>query len=265
MILLAPLSRRSQEYGERTGEPFYLMKLSVVMPVYNERATILEILDRVRAVDVDKEIIIVDNCSTDGTREIVEEIDFPEVRTIFQDRNRMKGNSVKKGIAAAQGEYTIIQDADLEYDPRDYLPLLAEVERDEVLAVLGSRVLGAAERGEQLPQGSFSLGRDFLNDWFNMLFDTDLTDIATCYKLAPTGFLQGLDLVSDGFDLDFELPARFVLEARRRGKVVSEVPIRYSPRSLEEGKKIRWTDGIASLAAITRFRFAGRADARTGG
>lgn len=232
------------------------MKLSVVMPVYNERGTILEILDRVRAVEVDKEIIIVDNCSTDGTREIVEQIDLPEVRVILQDRNRMKGNSVKKGIAAAQGEYTIIQDADLEYDPRDYLPLLAEVERDGVLAVLGSRVLGAARREEQLPLNQFAVGRDFLNDWFNMLYDADMTDIATCYKLAPTHFLQSLDLISDGFDLDFELPAKFVLAARRRGQVVSELPIRYYPRSIEEGKKIRWTDGVASLAAITRFRFA---------
>lgn len=111
----------------------------------------------------------------------------------------------------------------------------------------------------------FALGRDFLNDWFNMLFDANLTDIATCYKLAPTELFQSLDLVSDGFDLDFEMPAKFVLEARRRGQIVSELPIRYYPRSLEEGKKIRWTDGIASLAAITRFRFARRAAARTGG
>lgn len=232
------------------------MKLTVVMPVYNERATLLEILERVRAVDIDKEIIIVDNCSTDGTREIVEAIDLPEVRTILQDRNRCKGNSVKKGIAAARGEYTIIQDADLEYDPQDYPILLAEAERPEVLAVLGSRTLGAARRGEMLPSSSFSIGRDLLTAYFNLLFDTRLTDIATCYKLAPTAFLQGLPLVSDGFDLDFELPARFVLEARRRGLEVREVPIRYYPRTTEEGKKIRWTDGLASLAAITRFRFA---------
>ncbi|MGD9496331.1 MAG: glycosyltransferase family 2 protein [Armatimonadota bacterium] len=231
------------------------MKLTVVMPVYNERGTILQILQRVRAVEIDKEIIIVDNCSTDGTREIVMKLDYPEVRTILQDRNRMKGNSVKKGIAAARGEYTIIQDADLEYDPRDYHALLAEAQRPDVLAVLGSRVLGAAQQGEMLPPSSFSVGREFLNEYFNMLFDAELTDIATCYKLAPTQFLQGLNLVSDGFDLDFELPARFVLEARARGQRVSEVPIRYRPRSAREGKKIRWTDGIASLIAITRFRF----------
>ena len=231
------------------------MKLTVVMPVYNERETILEILERVRAVDVDKEIVIIDNCSTDGTREILERIDLPEVRTIFQDRNRMKGNSVKKGIAAARGEYLIIQDADLEYDPQDYPALLEEIERDEVLCVLGSRVLGAAQTGNTLPPSSFDVGRHLITDYFNVLFGTNLTDIATCYKLAPTALLQSMELVSDGFDLDVELVARFVIEARARGQQVTEVPIRYYPRTVAEGKKIRWVDGLTSLAAITRYRF----------
>ncbi len=231
------------------------MKLTVVMPVYNERETILEILERVRAVDVDKEIVIIDNCSTDGTREILERIDLPEVRTIFQDRNRMKGNSVKKGIAAARGEYLIIQDADLEYDPQDYPALLEEIERDEVLCVLGSRVLGAAQTGNTLPPSSFDVGRHLITDYFNVLFGTNLTDIATCYKLAPTALLQSMELISDGFDLDVELVARFVIEARARGQQVTEVPIRYYPRTVAEGKKIRWVDGLTSLAAITRYRF----------
>ncbi len=232
------------------------MKLSVIMPVYNERGTILEILARVRAVDIDKEIVIIDNLSTDGTREIVEGLDLPDVRVILQDRNRMKGNSVKKGIAAARGEYLIIQDADLEYDPQDYPALLAEIERPEVLCVLGSRMLGAARAGAALPPSSFDVGRRLLSDYFNMLFGTDLTDIATCYKLAPTALLQSMDLVSDGFDLDVELVSRFVIEARARGQEVTEVPIHYYPRTVAEGKKIRWTDGLTSLAAITRFRFA---------
>jgi len=232
------------------------MKLSVIMPVYNERGTILEILARVRAVDVDQEIVIIDNLSTDGTREIVGDIDWPEVRVILQDRNRMKGNSVRKGIAAARGEYLIIQDADLEYDPQDYPALLAEIERPEVLCVLGSRMLGAARDGSALPPSSFDVGRRLLSDYFNMLFGTDLTDIATCYKLAPTALLQSMDLVSDGFDLDVELVSRFVIEARARGREITEVPIHYYPRTVAEGKKIRWTDGLTSLAAITRFRFA---------
>jgi dolichol-phosphate mannosyltransferase len=182
---------------------------------------------------VDKEIIVVDNCSTDGTREIVEGLDLPEVVcVILQDRNRMKGNSVKKGIAAARGQYTIIQDADLEYDPRDYLPLLAEVERDEVLAVLGSRVLGMAERGRSRCRDRPVLDRPRLSQRLvQHALQHDLTDIATCYKLAPTESSAELELVSDGFDLDFELPAKFVLEAQRRGQVVSELPIRYYPRS----------------------------------
>ena len=231
------------------------MKLSVVVPVYNERATIEEILDRVRAVPVDKQIIIIDNCSTDGTREILRRIDWHEVRLILQDRNRMKGNSVKRGIGAAEGEFTIIQDADLEYDPRDYEPLLAAVQSDGVLAALGSRVLGMADRGEAMPVSSFSLGRDLLNDYFNMLFEARLTDIATCYKLAPTRLFQSLGLRSDGFDLDFELAGKLLLAARARGMTVADVPIRYYPRTTEEGKKIRWTDGLRSLVAITRYRF----------
>ncbi len=231
------------------------MTLSVVVPVYNEAETIVEIIERVRAVDIDKEIIIIDNCSTDGTRELVQAMDFPGLQKIMQDRNRRKGNSVKKGIAAARGQYTIIQDGDLEYDPRDYHRLLNAVRSEGVLAALGSRVLGMQERGEAMPASSFSFGRNLLNDYFKVLYDAELTDIATCYKLAPTEVFQSLGLVSDGFDLDFEIAGKLVLEARRRGMRVVEVPIRYYPRTTEQGKKIRWTDGLASLIAITRFRF----------
>jgi len=232
------------------------MKLSVVMPVYNERDTVLEVVERVRAVPIDKEIIIVDNCSTDGTRELIQTIEHPEVRIILQPRNLMKGNSVKKGIAAAQGEYLIIQDADLEYDPADYQALLAEAEKEEVLAVLGSRTLGAAERAERLARSAFSVGRDLLTAYFNLLFGAKLTDIATCYKLAPTALFRDLKLKSDGFDLDFEISAKLVRKAREQGKVVSEVPISYHPRTAEQGKKIRWWDGVASVLAITKYRFA---------
>ena len=231
------------------------MKLSVVMPVYNERETVLEVVEQVRAVPVDKEIIIIDNCSTDGTRELIQGIRHPEVRIILQPRNLMKGNSVKRGIAAAEGEYLIIQDADLEYDPADYEALLAEAERDGVLAALGSRILGAAQAGETLPKSAFSLGREFLTRYFNVLFGAKLTDIATCYKLAPTAVFRDLKLKSDGFDLDFELTAKFLRRARAQGKVVSEVPISYHPRTTAEGKKIRWWDGVSSLVAITKYRF----------
>ncbi len=231
------------------------MKLSVVMPAYNEIDTIDEIVSRVRAVPVDKEIILIDNCSTDGTREKIQAMDFPEVRTILQERNMMKGNSVKRGIAAAQGDFVIVQDADLEYDPMDFLPLLAAAEQEDVFAVMGSRVLGMRERGQKLPVGIYSAGRTAINLFFVLLFGSRLTDIATCYKLARRQVFQDMTLRCESFDLDFELAAKFVKGARRTGKRVVEVPVQYYPRTVEEGKKIGWKDGIAALLTILKFRF----------
>lgn len=231
------------------------MRLSVVMPAYNEIETIEEIVARVRAVPVDKEIIIIDNCSTDGTREKVQAFDHPEVRVILQERNMMKGNSVKKGIAAAQGDFIIIQDADLEYDPNDFLPLLEAAEREDTYAVLGSRFLGIRQRGERLPPSIFNLGRRVINLWYQALFGSRLTDVATCYKLARREVFQGMTLRCDGFDLDFELAAKFLKGARRAGKKVVELPVHYHPRTIHEGKKIGWRDGIAALWTILKFRF----------
>ena len=231
------------------------MKLSVVMPAYNEIETIEEIVARVRAVPIDKEIIIIDNCSTDGTREKVQTFDYPEVRVILQERNMMKGNSVKKGIAAAQGEFIIIQDADLEYDPNDFIPLLEAAEREDTYAVLGSRFLGIKQRGERLPPSVFNFGRRVINVWYQALFGSRLTDVATCYKLARREVFQGMTLRCDGFDLDFELAAKFLKGARRAGKKVVELPVHYHPRTIHEGKKIGWRDGIAALWTILKFRF----------
>jgi glycosyltransferase involved in cell wall biosynthesis len=231
------------------------MRLSVVMPAYNETGTIEEIIARVRAVPVDKEIIVIDNCSTDGTREKIQQLNFPELRVILQDRNRRKGNSVKKGIAAAQGDFIIIQDADLEYDPNDYIPLLEAAEKPDAYAVIGSRVLGMRRDGKKIPVSVFSAGRWIINLVFTLLFGSTLTDIASCYKLARRQVFQGLVLRCDGFDLDFELAAKFVKSARRAGKKVVEIPIRYSPRTVREGKKIGWRDGLAALWTILKFRF----------
>jgi glycosyltransferase involved in cell wall biosynthesis len=230
------------------------MKLSVIMPVYNERNTVLEVLDRVRAVPVDKEIIIVDNCSTDGTRELLQGISSPETRLILQPQNLQKGNSVKKGLAGAQGEFVVVQDADLEYDPQDHLALLAAAEQDDVAAAFGSRPLGAQARGEALASGVFSFGRNALTAYFRLLYGSRLTDIATCYKLMRLATARRLDLVCDGFDLDFEIACKVTRLAAHTGQRVAEVPIFYRPRSVAEGKKINWRDGITALRAITRFR-----------
>ncbi len=231
------------------------MKLSVVMPAYNEINTIDEIVSRVRAVPVDKEIILVDNCSTDGTRERIQQLAEEDgIRAILQERNMMKGNSVKKGIADARGDFIIIQDADLEYEPNDYLALLEVAERDETFAVIGSRVSGMKERGERLPFGAYLIGRETINWFFRLLFWTKLTDIASCYKLARREVFQGLVFRSDSFDLDFEIAVKFTKGARRSGKRVAELPIHYSPRTIREGKKIGWRDGFAALWTILKFR-----------
>jgi glycosyltransferase involved in cell wall biosynthesis len=231
------------------------MKLTVVLPAYNEIGTIEQIVQLVRAVDIDKEIIIVDNCSTDGTREAIQAMTYPDVRVILQERNMRKGNSVKKGIAAAQGDFVVIQDADLEYDPQDFLLLLAEAQKPGTFAVLGSRMLGLKVRGERLKGSVFNIGRNAINAWFQLLYGSRLSDVASCYKMARREVLQGMTLRCESFDLDYELSCKFVKGARRTRKRVVEVPIQYDPRTIKEGKKIGWRDGFAALWTILRFRF----------
>ena len=223
-----------------------MTRLTVIIPVYNERETFPEILRRVQAVDIDKEIIIVDNCSTDGTLELLRKIDAPNVRVILQPQNYGKGTSVRTGIALAKGEHVIIQDADLEYDPRDYYRLLEAQEATDAVAVFGRRV--SVESYTQ--PLSFRLGGRLLGLVFSVLYRQWVTDIATCYKLIRRDVLQALPLVSSGFDLDFEIPARLAMAGHR----IHEVPISYRPRPVKAGKKIRWRDGLASLKGLCRWR-----------
>ncbi len=227
--------------------------LSVIIPVYNEKDTVCTIIERVRELPIETELIVVDNKSTDGTREIVEQLDYPNLRVILQPRNLQKGNSVKKGVEVARGQYTVIQDADLEYDPRDLMKLLEKVQQPGVLAVFGSRLLGAAQEQRKLPSSAFAVGRNALTMWYRLLYRSDLTDIATCYKMAPTEALQNLELRCEGFDLDFEIAAKLTRLARQRGQQVVEMPISYHPRTVLEGKKIRWSDGIRAFWALTKF------------
>jgi len=233
------------------------LQLSIIIPVYNERPTVLEILRRVRALPITKEVIVVDNCSTDGTREVLQRLDFSDVKVVLQPRNMMKGNSVKRGIALAQGEHVVVQDGDLEYDPNDLMPMLAAAQEEGVLGVFGSRILGARQRGEALPRSAHRLGGDFVNWVFQTLYRSALTDVASCYKLAPREAMQGLNLRCEGFDLDYEIAAKLLLLARRRGLRIVELPIRYSPRTVAEGKKIKWHDGARALATLWRCRWRG--------
>lgn len=222
-------------------------KLTLVVPVYNERNTILKVLEKVKALPIKKEIIVIDNLSTDGTRELLAKVDDPEIRIVLQSKNLGKGTSVKLGFAMAKGEWVIIQDADLEYEPSDILRLLDHAERTGNAVVFGSRLLTGN------PQGmlAFYIGRVVLNLIFRLLFKARTTDVATCYKLVRSDIAKRLRLRCSGFDLDFELAAAL----RRLGYEIAEVPISYRPRTIAEGKKIRAIDGIKAIATMLRVRF----------
>ncbi len=225
-------------------------KLTIIVPVYNERQTILTVLEQVKALPVRKEIIVIENRSTDGTRELLAALDDPYVRVVLQAKNMGKGTSVKLGIAMAKGEWVIVQDADLEYDPNDILRLLEHAERTGVVAVFGSRLLTGNPQG----MWAFYAGRVVLNAIFRSLFSTPTTDVATCYKLIRTDIAKGLRLRCGGFDLDFELASAL----RRLGYGIAEVPIRYRPRTVAEGKKVRPMDGLRAIKAMLRVRLTPR-------
>jgi len=220
--------------------------LSVIIPVYNERDTILALLRRVLDVPLAKEILVIDGFSTDGTREMLQSLPSP-IQVLFNSCNLGKGACVRKGFAVAQGEYIIIQDADLEYSPEEYPLLLQPILEGKADAVLGSRVLGK----NSLPFGRYFLGGRVLSWIASALYQRKLTDVGTCYNLIKRDVLQKLHLQCNGFDLDFELVAKLC----KKGYRIKEVPIFYQPRTLEEGKKIRIKDGFWALWALIKYRF----------
>lgn len=244
-----------------------MMKLSVLIPVYNERATLAEILRRVQAVPLDKEIIIVDNCSTDGTREdlqamlergeagTADDANAP-VRIFLQTENQGKGSSVRRALELARGEYIIVQDADLEYDPQDYLKLLTAVTKGRGSdAVFGTRLMPGSRARRDQPRTSFFYGRVGLTVVFRLLYGSPLSDVATCYKLLRRDLAQQLHLQGNGFDLDFEIAAKLA-KLTRRGVRIRELPISYQPRTELEGKKIRVAhDGLRAAMTLLKYRF----------
>jgi len=224
--------------------------LSVVIPCYNERATVAELLRRVREVAVDKEIIVIDDRSTDGSKDVVAALaqQWPEIRHILQPVNQGKGAAIRRGIAEAVGDIVLIQDADLEYDPDDWPKLIAPVQRGRARVVYGSRFTG--ERRNML--FLHWVGNRMLSLVTNMLYNTTLSDMETCYKLVDRNLMLDLDLRSNRFDIEPEITAK-ILKRRIR---IYEVPISYTGREFDEGKKITWRDGFAALWALAKFRFA---------
>jgi len=227
-------------------------RLSVVVPVFNEQATLAELLSRVeRAEPADKEIVVVDDCSTDGCRELLAAYEArPGYRVLYQERNAGKGAAVRRGFAAATGRAVVVQDADLEYDPAEYLRLLAPIEAGLADAVFGSRFLGGPHR---VLMFWHYLGNRLLTAVSNALTNLNLTDMETGYKAVRREVLAKLRLRSDRFGFEPEITAKLA----RAGARIYEVPISYHGRTYAEGKKITWRDGLAALYWIVRYRLGG--------
>jgi len=228
------------------------MKLSVVMPAYNEQATIRTIVARVLAVDlgaIEKELVIVDDGSKDGTRDILKELDGKDgVRVFFQPHNQGKGAAVWRGMRESNGDMVIIQDADLEYDPREYSQLIRPILDGEADVVYGSRFLGTP-RGHRVLYFWHSVGNKLLTTFSNMFSDLNLTDMETCYKVMVRKVVDRLDLQSRDFGIEPEITQK-VAAMRAR---VFEVPISYNGRTYEDGKKIGLKDAFKAVYTIVRF------------
>jgi SAM-dependent methyltransferase len=222
------------------------MRLSVVIPAYNERATIREVLRRVQATPYDKEIIVVDDGSTDGTREILARVDEPNVRVILHERNQGKGGALRTGFAEASGDFLIVQDADLEYDPRDYPKLLEPLIAGDADVVYGSRFTGSPRRVLLFWHTVANRALTLLS---NMTTNLNLTDMETGYKAFRIDVVRRLSIESQRFGVEPELTAKVA----RLGCRVYEVPISYHGRTYAEGKKIGWVDGVKAVGAIVRY------------
>ena len=224
-------------------------KLSVIVPVYDERNTVVEIVRRMRAVDlpVDLEIVIVDDGSTDGTRDVLRQLADSTVRVVLHERNRGKGAAIRTGLEKVTGDLVLIQDADLEYDPEDWPKLLSPLLRGKAQVVYGSRFTG--ERRNML--FLHWIGNRFLSLVTNVLYNTTLSDMETCYKLFDRRVLEGITINASRFEFEPEITAKLL----RRGIRIYEVPISYTGREFEEGKKITWRDGFIALWTLVKYRF----------
>ena len=225
------------------------MKLSVLIPVYNETESILEILKRIKATKLAWEILIVDDCSIDGTRDVLKEIDGKDnVRVILKDKNEGKGSAVTIGMREAKGDILLIQDADLEYDPRDYPVLLKPLEEGVADVVYGSRFLGGPRRAVMFWH---MVANHLLTFMTNILYNTILSDMETGYKVFRKEVVEGMTIRAKRFDFEPEFTAKIL----KRKSRIFEVPISFNPRDYSQGKKIKLIDAFEAVWTLLKYRF----------
>lgn len=228
-----------------------MKKITIVIPVFNEINTLRPILKKVDEADfcdLEKEVILIDDCSTDGTKEILNELK-DKYTILYHDKNMGKGAAVRTGFKHATGDIVVIQDADLEYNPSDYKPLVKLILEDEADVAFGSRLL------DNKPSPSFMLANLLANKFItflaNILYSTNLTDIESCYKAFRTDVIKSIEIKSNRFDFEPEITAKIL----KKGVRLKELPVSYNARSYEEGKKITWKDGFHALWVLFKFRF----------
>ena len=226
-----------------------MKKISVIVPVYNEKKTIKTLLERVKAValPLEKEIIVVDDGSGDGSTEILKNVDG--IRLIHHTKNKGKGAAVKTGLSHATGDIIIIQDGDLEYDPQDYKELIKPILENKAKVVYGSRMLNKKNKNHS--STSFYLGGITLSFLTNILYSSHITDEPTCYKTFRADIIKTIALESDGFEFCPEVTAKIL----KKGIKIYEVPIAYNPRSVKDGKKLNWKDGWRAIFTLLKHRF----------
>jgi glycosyltransferase involved in cell wall biosynthesis len=224
--------------------------LSVIVPVFNERNTVAEVLRRIRAVTlpVELEVVVVDDGSSDGSDKVLSALEDSTLRLIAHGTNRGKGAAIRSGLEAARGDLVLVQDADLEYDPADWPRLLDPILKGKAQIVYGSRFTG--ERKNMFPL--HWLGNRFLTLVTNVLYRSTLSDMETCYKLFDREVLRGITIESDRFEFEPEITAKVL----RRGYRIYEVPVSYAGREFDEGKKITWRDGLGALVTLVRYRIS---------
>ena len=229
----------------------FMKKVSILIPVYNEKQTLEKLLEKVEEAPfagLEKEIILVDDCSTDGTKDILKNFEN-KYKVLYHDVNQGKGAALRTGFSAVTGDIAVIQDADLEYDPKDYDSVLQLILNDEADVAYGSRFLDLTQ-SKTVVKINF-LANKMLTLMTNILFGSKLTDMETCYKAFKTEFIKGITIKSDRFDFEPEITAKMFKKKAR----IKEAPISYQGRTFEEGKKVSMIDGIHAVIALIRFKF----------